>query len=246
MPCRCRVRRVAKFAAGARKDRLSMLLVGFALLGGCAYRGEIDSPLWQRVTWFSYLGGTDIAQACAAGAGERYRIIYNGRYDEQLRSYEITRHGDAADLVVRVQEQADLAQLSTDDLLAPWRWREAMVALSPAELATLRQRLADSGFFTGPPVGLVLHSKDFYWAASGCSNGTFHYYAWVHAQDQFRHIGFAAFLLAHDPTGVAINPPRPVSVADYSAAPPGNRHERRQPIHDHFDLEIGSQGLGVQ
>ena len=82
-------------AVAARKDRLSMLLVGFALLGGCAYRGEIDSPLWQRVTWFSYLGGTDIAQACAAGAGERYRIIYNGRYDEQLRSYEITRHGDA-------------------------------------------------------------------------------------------------------------------------------------------------------
>ena len=42
---------------------------------------------------------------------------------------------------------------------------------------------------------------------------------------------------------IAINPPRPVSPVDYSPSPPGNTHEREQPIHDHFDLEIGTNGL---
>src|SRR5262249_39373657 len=142
--------------------------------------------------------------------------------------------GDSADLVVRVQEQADLTVLSTADLLAPWRWHAAVVALSPAELDRLRLSLADSGFFAGPPVGLVLHSKDFYWAASGCRDGKFYYHAWVHAQGQFRDAAFAEVLLAADPTGITINPPRPVSPVDYSPSPPGNRHERMQPTHDHF------------
>ena len=127
--------------------------------------------------------------------------------------------------------------------MAPSCWHRAVVPLSPDELADLRRLLAESGFFGGAPVGLVLHSKDFYWAASGCRDGAFHYYAWVHARDQFANVRFAAFLLAHDPTGITINPPRPVSVIDYSPSPPGNTHEREQPGHDHFDLEIGSRGL---
>jgi hypothetical protein len=228
---------------GIGRPTLSALLAGLALLGGCAYRGGIDDPLTQRITWFSYLGGSDIAEACGPGASERYRIIYNGRYEEQLRSYEVTVHGDSADLVVRVRNQANLSELSTADLLATWRWHDALVALSPADLARLRQLLADSGFFAGPPVGLVLHSKDFYWAASGCRDGQFYYGAWVHAQDQFGRVQFADFLLAHDPTAIALNPPRPVSPVDYSPSAPGNREEREQPIHDHFDLEVGSHGL---
>ena len=64
---------------GIGRPGLSALLAGLALLG-CAYQGEIDNPLTVRVTWFSYLGGSDIAAACGPGARERYRIIYNGRY----------------------------------------------------------------------------------------------------------------------------------------------------------------------
>ena len=56
---------------GIRRPALSALLAALALLGGCAYRGDIDNPLTQRVTWFSYLGGSDIAEACGRGASER-------------------------------------------------------------------------------------------------------------------------------------------------------------------------------
>ena len=74
------------------------------LLAGCTYRGDIDNPAVRKVSWFSYLDGTDIRTACAEGAPDSYRLVYNGRYEEQLRSYEITADGaGGAYLVARAK-----------------------------------------------------------------------------------------------------------------------------------------------
>jgi hypothetical protein len=188
--------------------------------------GEIDNPLTQRITWFSYLGGSDIAEACGRGAGERYRIIYNGRYEEQLRSYEVTVHGDSADLVVRVREQANLTELSTADLLAPWRWRKA-VALPP-ELAELRRHLADR----------ILPGRQSGWCHPRISTGP----RAAAGKTRPRRVARGSVppgCLCRFPVG-----PRPdrsrssaasgQPVVDYLPSPLGNREEREQPIHDHF------------
>jgi hypothetical protein len=214
------------------------------LLAGCTYGGGIDNPFTQRLTWFSYLGGSDIRAACAAGGPESYRIIYNGRYLEQLRSYELTRQGDGALLQVRVKEgPPNMARLIGGDLQGPWRWVRSIAMLSPAELAHFRALLDASGFLAGAPPGLVLHSNDFYWVASGCVEGKFHFAAWVAARGDFARVRFADFLLAHDQTGITLNPPRPVPAIDYSPVPPGNRDQRNRPENMRFRLEVGADGL---
>ena len=65
------------------------LILGLAVLAGCAYRGGIDQPVTLKATWFSYLNGDDIRSACVPGAPPKYRLVYNGNYDEQLRAYEL-------------------------------------------------------------------------------------------------------------------------------------------------------------
>lgn len=230
---------------GQGRARRRAWLLAATLLGGCAYHGNIDDPMVQKLTWFSYVGGGDIRAACAAGGPESYRIIYNGRYREQLRSYELAGAPDgSAVLQVRVKESPDMARLTGGDLEGPWRWVRSVDTLSPAELARFRALLDDSGFLAGAKPGLVLHSNDFYWVASGCGpDGKFHFAVWVAALGDFRRVRFADFLLAHDRTTIALNPPRPVPFSDYSPVPPGNRDERDRPENDRFNLEVGADGL---
>ncbi len=50
----------------------------------------IDNPAVRKVAWFSYLDGNDIREAARPGAPDRFRLVYNGQYEKQIRSYEIT------------------------------------------------------------------------------------------------------------------------------------------------------------
>ena len=67
--------------------------------------------------------------------------------------------------------------------------------------------------------------------------------AWVAARGDFAQVRFAEFLLAHDETTIAFNPPRPVPASDYSPVPPGNRDERENPANVRFNLEVGADGF---
>lgn len=88
-----------------------------ALLAGCAYHGgagqSIDNPGVRKVAWFSYLDGGDIRETCTEGAAERYRLVYNGQYYKQTRSYEIFAGlpDGAAKLAARARGSANLAAL---------------------------------------------------------------------------------------------------------------------------------------
>lgn len=208
----------------------------------CTYRGNIDNPAVQRATWFSYLDGTDIRDSCKPGTLDRYRLVYNGPYHEQLRSYEVVADGaGGAHLVARaLADHGNLVKLSLSDPLAPWRWRKTEERLPPETFDELRRRLIESGFGSEPPVGLRLYSGAFYWVASGCADGQFHFNAWDYPSERFAALRFPEFLFARDKTGVAVNPPRPTPEARFGEpGQTGARSERTR-----FVLEVTEDGLG--
>jgi hypothetical protein len=226
-------------------------------LAGCAYHGEsktdIDNPAVQKFAWFSFVDGHDIREACAAqaAAGElkapaRYRLIYNGQYEEQLRVYEIdAAPSGGGNLHVRAKGHTNLADWwirDTADLLAPWRWRESTAALSPAEMAQFRQLLGDSGFGSGAPQGLRLPSRDFYWVAAGCEAGQFHFYAWRAKGGRLDAAKFQDFLLRHDGTGLAFRPPHVLDLSDSPNRPAGGKNGRNP--SSNFTLQVRGEGIG--
>jgi hypothetical protein len=216
------------------------------ILGGCAYHGpartDIDNPAVRKVAWFSYLDGNDIREGCVPGALDRYRLVYNGQYEKQIRSYEITQasaNPGGAYFIVRAMGQTNLAEVRLDDLLAPWRWQKSETQLSGGEFDQFRDLLTQSGWGEGAPQGKILHSRDFYWVASGCRDGQFHFDAWVHAQGDFREIKFQDFLLARDKTGVAFR--KPFKVLPIDRTERGQPSERSAPI---FVLTVSGEGIG--
>jgi hypothetical protein len=211
-------------------------------LAACSYRGGIDNPLVRRAGWFSYLDGADIRAACTEGALDSYRLVYNGRYEEQLRSYEITADGaGGAYLVARAMgRRPNLARVSLNDILAPWRWRRSEARLKPAELRQFVSMLEASGMFDGPPVGLRLFSGDFYWVASGCRNGVFYFNAWLYPSDRFARLRFPPFLFVRDETGLPVNPPRFVPAGD-RLGPMGRQEDQ---TGTRFWLQVRQDGLG--
>jgi hypothetical protein len=233
--------------------RLLALMAGLAMLPtACAYHGEsktdIDNPAVRKFAWFSFLDGNDIREACAAlgpNAPARYRLIYNGQYEEQLRVYEIAAAASgAADLHVRAKGRTNLANWwisDTSDLLAPWRWRESRATLSAADLSQFRRLLGESGFGLGAPQGLRLPSQDFYWVAAGCEGGRFHFHAWRAKQGRLDHAKFLDFLLRHDGSGVAFRPSRPLEASESPYRPAGGNG--RNPSSN-FTLEVRGEGIG--
>lgn len=216
-----------------------VLIVG-GLLAGCASRGRIDDPVERKLSWFSYLDGSDIRTSCAEGALDRYRLVYNASYEEQVRSYEVVADGSGgAWLKAQASRPVNVSRLSGGDPFGPWRWPSAETRLSPEAFAEFRRRLVASGFTAGAPVGLNLHSAGFYWVASGCHDGVFHFTAWAYPQTDFAQLPFIETLFAHDATGVPVNPPRVV---------PGARLQERGRQDDfreqRFTLTVREHGFG--
>ncbi|HEX2581326.1 MAG TPA: hypothetical protein VHL08_05050 [Dongiaceae bacterium] len=227
--------------------RAYQLGVILCFLWACHYdphqSGGIDNPVYRKLAWFSYLDGSDIRDGCVAGSPVRYRLIYNGQYEKQVRSYEISATGAGATLLARSASGLGTLNFtlgSPSDIFGPWRWRTARVTLTPEEYRDFRALLAQSGFHDGAPNGKRLYSRDYYWVAQGCEDGRYYFNAWVHAQGDFTRVRFSNFLLAHDQTGDAFRPPRPVSAAE--------REERLNPQNRSSDpifvLTVRDNGIG--
>jgi len=93
-----------------------------ALSACAAGEGTADNPVLRKFQWFSYLEGGDFKDACVAGAANRYRMVYNGIYIEQVRAYDL--HGDSGVLNARLITPMDLRDFAVEgwaDLLNPWR-----------------------------------------------------------------------------------------------------------------------------
>ncbi len=229
----------AKLHGRARWQSAAVLLC--SLLVGCATEGATSNPLTQRFVWFRYLNGDDIRQNCFPGGPSRYRLVYNGRYQEQLRRYEVIADGAGGGLLdSRVQGRASLTGVTLNDVMAPWRWQQAEVRLSPGELAELEAALERSGLFGPPAAGLRLPSAGFYWLAVGCREGKMHLNAWLHPSAEFSALEFPDFLFARDGTGVAVNPPRRIDAAElaFQGTRPAATGRQRN-----FWLTVGEGGL---
>ncbi len=211
-------------------------------IGACAYHGDFNDPIQRRLQWFSLLDGGDIRAACAAGSLDRYRLVYNARYSEQVRIYEITADGaGGAYLVARARgASTNLLDFRIDDPMGMFRWDESQARLTPEEFVAFKSRLDLDGF-GAPPVGDRFSSTQFYWVASGCQDGVHKFGAWRYPSDRFRAMTVPAFLFAKDKTGRPVNEPRGVGGGDYAGSP-GRTGESGSDAP--FLITIEADGLG--
>jgi hypothetical protein len=229
----------------------ALILALACALVSCSWSGNSDDPVGRSLGWFNFLNGTDLRQSCGRDGVDRYRFVYNGRWGEQVRIYEITRLGRErapSTLEVRVLGPDYLRVLSSEDLLQPWRGVKSGDALGPAALAKLETALGASGFDEKAPRGLTLPSDGFYWVAAACRNDVFHFNAWNAPSERFQRLAFPAILAEHDRTGIAFNDPHPVPTR-LQAYYQGDRSSRGPARGSSsyggsvFDLEVGDNGL---
>ena len=207
------------------------------LLAGCAYTGGGDNPGVRKVSLFSMLNGDDIRGKCGQVAGyERYRLVYNGLYEEQFRVYELNRGPrDGHVLKASVTNPANVAELDLKDLLSPWRPVVAERFLKDAEFSNLTAALGQAGLFGKTPTGLALASDSFWWLAVGCKEGQMFFHAWRHPAPDLATLAFVKPLLAMDETRAPLNPPRhPISHMP---------HMKSSADDKRFDLKVGENGL---
>ena len=223
--------------------RVLLLFAAAMALSACAYSGErAGNSLSLSMTWFSYLDAGDLRKACAAGGPDGYRIAFNGNYEEQLRTYDVTAIGTpnaagGATMAVRVRgKTGDVLNFRLNDPLESWRGDQSRVALSATDLAALRQSLADSAAFGPAPQGLELKSQGFYWIVAACQGGRFTYTAWQWPGAAYEALRFPAVLASLDRTAVPLNPPR-----DTTPQYPVGRGVGDQP--NHFQLRVGKDGI---
>src|SRR5882672_8830264 len=219
------------------------LILGVAL-DACAYHGNFDDPIQRRFQWFSFLGGDDIKAACRPGSIDRYRFVYNGRYAEQVRAYELVGDGAGGGyLTARAMGgYANLAAVSLDDPMAPLRWKESRARLSAAAFNLFKQALEKDGFLQPPKTaGRRVSSDGFYWLASGCWDGQFHFGAWIYPSEDFQALHFPALLLARDQSGMAFNPPHPIIYGNSIGSPSKPQEEG---ANAPFNITIREDGVG--
>ena len=219
-------------------------LAGALLAAGCTLQETVQNPLTQRFAWFQYLNGNDVREGCFEGGLWRVRLIYNARYQEQIRVYNLVSDGAGGALAVaRAQGPGNLVELGLglDDVLAPWRWHRSEARLNQEATETFFKRLTQSGFFEPAPVNLNLPSAGFYWIAVSCIAGQVHFNAWRYPSERYQALSFPEFLFALDKTGLAVNPPRPIDAAELILKPNNIQISGRQGTT--FTLRVGRNGL---
>lgn len=173
---------------------LAAAVIAAAGLAACASQGPTDNPVRRALTWDRYVGGDDLARACApsgqnGGQPAKYRLVYNARQDDQQRSYDITALPDGGAMMeARVLGRGLLNNILISDPLRPWNGEQALYRLNPTEFAQLKQAITATGFEAPAPKGSFLRGDTFYWAASACREGNFHFNAWAWPSPEFDHM----------------------------------------------------------
>ncbi|MCG8509624.1 MAG: hypothetical protein MI741_10405, partial [Rhodospirillales bacterium] len=126
------------------------VLAAGILAAGCTYSGEPSTPIERNLSWFSYLNGDDIGYRCVDDGIDRYRMVYNAVYVEQVRAYDmVVTDGGLSSLRTRITGRSDLSQITLEnplDLFTPWRAKVFDRTLSEAETEAVLETLWSSGF----------------------------------------------------------------------------------------------------
>ncbi|PHQ69508.1 MAG: hypothetical protein COB93_07880 [Sneathiella sp.] len=217
------------------------LLISAAILISCTADGTTNNPIVRPFEWFSYANGDDIRSKCEPGGNARYRMIYNERYDEQVRTYNIWQRPGA-----KLAEQTTTVfkgGISTDWSLSSAGLDVAGThvsknVISLKDLIAIEQALISEGFEKPAVKGEILHSDSFYWIAMVCRDGNFKYYAWTSDNTDIAKLPFLDVLSKGDTTGVAALDP---STSDYPGR--GSRSYGGRGQGTYFSMEIGDNGL---
>jgi len=215
----------------ARPRPLAVLIASGLLLAApaCTYRAGLeDNPVTRSFAWFSYLNADDLRKTCQPGGPDRYRLVYNGVWQEQVRTYDVIvgREGGGGDLKAQVRGETDFARpIPLDDLLAPWRPKTVRKRLAGSDLARLRGGLRQSGFYAPVPQGMRVRSWGFFWVAAACEGGRFRFNAWSHPSKRFDRVELARVLGGLDGTGIPFNRPRETWRPDWDEQRHVDRYE---------------------
>ena len=222
---------------------IAAVLVVFVMLTGCEYSGSFDNPVSRNLSWFDYVGGRGLKEACGAGASDRLRFVYNGNYDEQIRTYDLRALSQKPGAVVSawVRSAGNLANgVKFTNLLSPWDGDRVEGTMDRKAFAALRAALREDQFSGYRPVGLQLPSNEYYWLVTGCLNGRFHSNAWLYPSERFKTLKFPAKLLAGDHTGIKFRDPATAKIyEDYPIKTRGGRN----PSDPSFLIELGANGI---
>lgn len=220
---------------------LAVAALGGLAMVACTVGDPVTGdPLSRNLQWFSYVGGDDLREGCSPQAPARYRFVYNAVWEEQVRTYELTRLpvGQGAMLTVRVIRGAPrLLQAYVVDSAAVGASRVDVRVPEAAYLDLIRAVEAD-GF--GRPVAdnTRLESYDFYWLVNACAAGRWHLHAWRRQDPGFGVLGFAERLLRLDTTGVPANPIREINLAERQIRYGEAASERGRAVNDSFQLIV--------
>ena len=135
--------------------------------------------------------------------------------------------------------------ISVTDPVGPWRGPQALYRLNPAEMETLMTALAATGFAAPAPDGLFLRGDSFYWTASACRDGQFHFHAWAWPSAEFDRMAVPLIeaLAPYDKTGVATTRPYAVALPPYSVYLDTNRATGAVTGEVPHQFQVGKNGL---
>ncbi len=213
---------------------LSTVMLG---LVGCASVGSISNPIERKFTWLSYIQGGDFSELCSPTRPNQYRLVYNGVYTEQLRTYDLSASGDLAVRVIGPAYLNEMEISNPSDLLNPWRGHSASRLLTPDQVDLLVDTLEQDGAFGPPAEGLELSSKGFFWTIAACHGGAYHFTALSWPSPAWDKARFDDVVFALDPSSVAVNPPRKTDTRQDMTA--GVKDAK--PIE--FHTKVGKRGL---
>ena len=221
--------------------RMIMALV-VIILSSCSYQGGSEQPVVRKFSWFSYVAAEDIRKKCNSANNSQYRFVYNGIYNEQVRTYDVSQVGEGRYRIqINVTEEADISSNEFDlddiDLFRPWRPKTSVTHVSTKEINMLNKALTDLGFFDSPLPSINLSSISFYWVVSSCIDGEFQQNAYLWPEEEFKKAAFPKLLSMWDYTDIPINPPRETS--DFSIYGTAETISFR----NHFNLKFGGNGL---
>jgi hypothetical protein len=212
------------------------------ILSACSYQGGGDQPVIRKFTWFSYIEADDIRAKCKSSSNSQYRFVYNGVYNEQVRTYDIYQvEKGRYEIKINVTEEADVSSITLNledpDLFQPWNPRSSITNVSVKQINLLERTLKNVGFFVSSPPSGNLTSIDFYWVVSACTDQKFRQNAYIWPEEKFKNAAFPKLLSIWDFTDIPINPPRDTSnFSIYGTTETKN-------FRNHFNLKFGSDGL---
>ena len=225
--------------------RIIASMTALLALGACEYTGPAEDPVTRSLSWFDYIASDNLRDACAPGASTRLRFVYNGNYDQQIRSFDVFAlpGGRGAAISAWVRGEADLTKaVEAQHILAPWEGKRVESVLDPQAMSDLLRALDADDFRTFKPAGLRLPSTEYYWIVTGCLEGRFHANAWLYPSDRFRALRFPAVLMANDGTGVALGKPVP---ADQRYDDPTITLGGREHRDEGFEIQLGANSIVV-